>query len=207
MGCNCFNPCSSVAASIPICIRTSRLHDLTTIGPPNFWRQVLNSYSKDSNPENMTTPNHHFVYNSDVISIISTGVYSHMCWWVPTHISTGWYDSERSYQFQWLSNYLSDRFQWVVLNGTCTSWLPVTSGVPQGSIWGPLLFLLYVNDILNVSFTKNSPLVMYADDLLLFKPISKRSFNFSMWCESYFRVAFPQAGETWPMQNCTDSVT
>lgn len=98
MGCNCFNPCSSVAASIPICIRTSRLHDLTTIGPPNFWRQVLNSYSKDSNPENMTTPNHHFVYNSDVISIISTGVYSHMCWWVPTHISTGWYDSERSYQ-------------------------------------------------------------------------------------------------------------
>jgi len=91
-------------------------------------------------------------------------------------------------QFQWLSNYLSDRFQWVVLNGTCTSWLPVTSGVPQGSIWGPLMFLLYVNDIPNVPFTKDSPLVMYADDLLLFKPISKRSFNFSMWCEPYFPV-------------------
>lgn len=87
-----------LAASIPICIRTSRLHYFTTIGPPNFWRQLLNSYSKDSNPANMTTRNHHFVYNSDVFSIISTGVYSHMCWWVPTHISTGWYDSERSYQ-------------------------------------------------------------------------------------------------------------
>ena len=41
-----------------------------------------------------------------------------------------------------------------------------------------LLFLLYVNDISNVPFTKDSPLVMYADDLLLFKPISKRSFTF-----------------------------
>jgi len=49
-------------------------------------------------PANMTTQNHHFIYNSDVIWIISTGVYSHMCWWVPTHISTGWYDSEMAYQ-------------------------------------------------------------------------------------------------------------
>ena len=65
-----------------------------------------------------------------------------------------------------------NRFQRVVLNGTCSSWLPVTSGVPQGSILGPLLFLLYVNDIPNPPFSKDSHLMMYADDLLLFKPTS-----------------------------------
>ena len=68
---------------------------------------------------------------------------------------------------------------------TCYLW-----STPGIYIWGPLMFLLYVNYIPNVPFTKDSPLVMYADDLLLFKPISKRSFNFSMWCEPYFPVDF-----------------
>ena len=63
----------------------------------------------------------------------------------------------------WFSDYLNNRKQRVVLNGYSSKYLKVYSGVPQGSILGPLLFNLYINDI-----TDNLPgannLYMYADD-------------------------------------------
>ena len=47
----------------------------------------------------------------------------------------------------WISNYLSDRKQKVIVKSSSSSLQVVTAGVPQGSVLGPLLFLIYVNDI------------------------------------------------------------
>ena len=64
----------------------------------------------------------------------------------------------------WFESYLSNRRQCVEVSGSRSEFLPVTCGVPQGSILGPLLFLVYINDM-NISLT--CKLSLYADDSAL----------------------------------------
>ena len=60
----------------------------------------------------------------------------------------------------------------MVVGGSSSNALPVLSGVPQGSVLGPLLFLLYIDGITSITLSSNSHLTLYADDMLLYRPIS-----------------------------------
>ena len=71
-----------------------------------------------------------------------------------------------------LENYLSGRVQRVILNGQMSTWQPVLAGVPQGSILGPLLFLIYINDL---PYELKSQAKLFADDTSLFTIVKDRN--------------------------------
>ena len=73
--------------------------------------------------------------------------------------------------FRWIAGFLSNRrqLQCVVLNGKKSSWQDVKSGVSQGSMLGPLLFLTYVNDLPR---SISSQVFLFADDTKIMRSIS-----------------------------------
>ncbi len=68
----------------------------------------------------------------------------------------------------WISSFLQTRTQRVVLDGSYSSFVPVLSGVPQGTVLGPLLFLCFINDITN---DIHNTIRLYADDCILYRTI------------------------------------
>ena len=77
---------------------------------------------------------------------------------------------------QWIGAYLTSLLQRTVVGGSASSWAPILSGVPQGSILGPLLFTIYVNGIFEL--TLNSKLMLYADDMLLYRVVDNSATRY-----------------------------
>ena len=70
----------------------------------------------------------------------------------------------------WIEHWLTDRRQRVVVDGEVSSWKSVLSGVPQGSVLGPILFLVYINDLEEGVTGK---ILKFADDTKLFRKVKE----------------------------------
>ena len=93
---------------------------------------------------------------------------------------------------QWLESYLKNRQQRVVIKGQYSEWSRVAAGVPQGSILGPLLFLIYIDDIVN---DIEANIFLFADDTSILEAITDPKITFerinrdlsklSVWSEQW----------------------
>jgi hypothetical protein len=68
----------------------------------------------------------------------------------------------------WIKHFLMSRKQRVIVDGEASDWAPVASGVPQGTVLGPVLFLAFINDLPN---TVTSKMKLFADDCIVYNPI------------------------------------
>jgi len=85
----------------------------------------------------------------------------------------------------WFQNYLSDRQQRVVLGGKLSAWKPISAGVPQGSVLGPLLFLIFIDDLAKLIQSSKK---LFADDTSIYR-ILKIEHDFRVLCHDFNNIA------------------
>ena len=77
----------------------------------------------------------------------------------------------RGSTLNWIKDFLDNRNQSVLLNGSNSDSIPVSSGVPQGSVLGPMLFLAYINDLTN---QVRSSVRLFADDTAMYLALDRQ---------------------------------
>ena len=97
---------------------------------------------------------------------------------------------------QWFKSYLTGRNQFTALGGFCSEAALVSIGVPQGSVLGPLLFLLCINDIYNV--IPNAKVKLFADDTNLFLYNKNLASRFGSANENLQELSSSWDGRPWP---------
>jgi hypothetical protein len=100
----------------------------------------------------------------------------------------------RNNTLSWIKAFLQNRTQRVSVNGSLSDIAAVTSGVPQGSVLGPVLFLLYINDI---SENIRSSLRLFADDSILYREIKNGSDHTILQQDL---VTLAKWSQTWQME-------
>ena len=95
------------------------------------------------------------------ISVVSTG-------WPVCLMSCLYVVVSISWTLKWIDSFLCFRQQQVVVNRVMPDWAPVLSGVPQGTVLGPLMFSLYINDITS---DIESEIRLFADDCICYREI------------------------------------
>lgn len=122
----------------------------------------------------------------------------------------------------WIKAFLSSRSQFTFAMNFYSSSLPVTSGVPQGSVLGPLLFLVYINDLPN---SLSSHVRLFADDCVIYRNISSDSDRLALqsdlnkinhWCSTWLMslnvsktkcMSFTNAATRFPSQYSLNNMT